>query len=261
MYYLLTYFLPYIAFVQTIRTEGAGALWKGLGPALLRQSVYGTFRYGAYEPIKGRVGVGQAGQGEMNNLLRKMLAACIAGATGSFIAVPCDLVKIRMQADKTGTRYAGTLGAFSDIFRSEGVKGMWRGAGPTCSRAAVGAMTELPVYDEIKTRLLESGTMNEGFNLHVTAALAAGLFSTFWMNPFDVMKSRMMNQNGTAAISTNVSGLASTYTSQLDCFRQTIQTEGISALWKGFGPAYARIGPRVVIIFVVLEQLRMTFDN
>ena len=34
--------------------------------------------------------------------------AGLAGTIGSFIAVPCDLVKIRMQADAAGTRYRST---------------------------------------------------------------------------------------------------------------------------------------------------------
>lgn len=68
---------------------------------------------------------------------------------------------------------------------------MWRGTGPTCARAAVGAMTELPVYDEIKTRLLEQQYYTDGFQLHTVSALTAGLVSTFAMNPFDVAKSRV----------------------------------------------------------------------
>ena len=52
-------------------------------------------------------------------------------------------------------------------------------------------MTELPVYDEIKTRLLEGGHISDGFNLHCVSALCAGLVSTFAMNPFDVAKSRV----------------------------------------------------------------------
>lgn len=63
--------------------------------------------------------------------------------------MPCDLVKIRMQADSAGTRYRSTTAAFVEIFRTESLAGMWRGATPTCARAAVGAMTELPVYDEV----------------------------------------------------------------------------------------------------------------
>jgi hypothetical protein len=46
----------------------------------------------------------------------------------------------------------------------------------------------------------------------------------------------------------------------MDCFSKTYRAEGALALWKGFWPNYARIGPRVVIIFVVLEQLRRIFD-
>ena len=37
---------------QTIRKEGAAGLTKGLSPALLRQSTYGSLRLGIYEPIK-----------------------------------------------------------------------------------------------------------------------------------------------------------------------------------------------------------------
>lgn len=76
-------------------------------------------------------------------------------------------VKVRMQADVAGTRYASTFAAFCEIMRAEGLRGMWRGAGPTCTRAAVGAMTELPVYDEIKTRLLDHNVLEDGFQVHI----------------------------------------------------------------------------------------------
>ena len=121
------------------------------------------------------------------------LTMCVCRATSQYcsIAVPCDLVKVQMMTDVTGTRYAGTLSAFRDIFRREGLAGMWRGTVPTCSRAAVGAMTELPVYDEIKTRLIADEYFTDGFQLHAVSALCAGLVSTFAMNPFDVAKSRV----------------------------------------------------------------------
>ena len=234
------------AFVAIARSEGAAGLFKGLPPALIRQSLYGTFRYGAYTPLVRMAGVRP---GCDFPIARKVAAACAAGSIGSFIAVPCDLVKVRLQADRAGTRYAGTLSAFREIARADGVRGLWTGATPTIARAAVGAMTELPVYDEIKSRLLQGGHVEEGFGAHVTSALCAGLFSTFCMNPFDVAKSRLMNQAG------------SRYSGLLDCLAKTTRAEGVRSLWKGFWPAYMRIGPRVVIIFVVLEQLRARFDS
>ena len=45
----------------------------------------------------------------------------------------------------------------------------------------------------------------------------------------------------------------------IDCFGKTISKEGVPALWKGFIPAWCRVGPRVIICFVTIEQLRMRF--
>jgi solute carrier family 25 carnitine/acylcarnitine transporter 20/29 len=38
-----------------------------------------------------------------------------------------------------------------------------------------------------------------------------------------------------------------TYSGLLDCARKTIAQDGVRALWKGFGPAMARVRP--VLIF------------
>ena len=45
-----------------------------------------------------------------------------------------------------------------------------------------------------------------------------------------------------------------------DCFRKSVAAEGVLSLWKGFWPNFSRIGPRVVIIFVIMEQLRAVFE-
>jgi len=41
---------------------------------------------------------------------------------------------------------------------------------------------------------------------------------------------------------------------------KTFVKEGPTAFWKGFLPAWARVGPRVTIIFIMMEQLRKRFD-
>ena len=41
---------------KLVKSEGAGALSKGLPPALLRQSTYGSLRYGLYGPIRNSLG-------------------------------------------------------------------------------------------------------------------------------------------------------------------------------------------------------------
>ena len=42
---------------KLVRAEGPSSLFKGLPPALVRQSTYGSLRYGLYGPIKDSMGV------------------------------------------------------------------------------------------------------------------------------------------------------------------------------------------------------------
>jgi hypothetical protein len=242
------------ALVKISRQEGALSLWKGLGAAMWRQTVYGTLRYGSYEPAKNFLGVDADGRSPM---WKKLLAGAMASGGGSFLANPFDMVKIRLQADTETNpalrRHNGVLGALKDIAKKEGFFKLWRGSGPTVTRAVVGGMSELPVYDEIKQQLVSRDIISGGLGLHLTCSLSAGLFSCWCMNPFDVAKSRIMNQR------VGANGKLP-YNNMLDCFVKTVRSEGALSLWKGFGASYARIGPRVVIIFLTLEQLRERFD-
>ena len=51
------------------------------------------------------------------------------------------------------------------------------------------------------------------------------------------------------------------YKGMVDCFRKSVVSEGPLSLWKGFWPNFGRIGPRVTIIFVIMEQMRHAFDG
>jgi len=239
------------AFWTIFRNEGPTALWKGVSPALARQATYGSLRYGAYEPIKGFLGVDAEGN---SPLWKKIAAGAITGVFSGSITNPVDLVKVRLQAN-TSKNPPGMLQTFKHVCQTDGFWGLYRGVVPASSRTCVGAMSELACYDEIKEGVLRSnvfhGATGSSMEVHVASALGAGLFSCFCMNPFDVARSRLMNSSAGEG----------KYRGMFDCLTSTVRTEGTLALWKGFFPSYARVGPRVVIIFVVLEQLRAIFDS
>ena len=77
------------------REEGAGSLWKGLGPGLQRQVIYGGLRIGLYGPIKEAVTDLAGG----DSLGVKVAAGLLSGALAITIASPTDLVKVRMQSE------------------------------------------------------------------------------------------------------------------------------------------------------------------
>ena len=59
--------------------------------------------------------------------------------------------------------------------------------------------------------------------LHFGASFVTVFFSSIISNPFDVMKSRILNQPKNNPM----------YKSATDCFIKTINNEGVLALWKG----------------------------
>lgn len=233
-----------------LRQEGFSGLFKGLSPALLRAGTYGSARIGLYEPIK------QALAGDIPAdrlpLSLKALAGVGSGGLAALMFSPVDLVKVRMQGDRHGTRYPRLFPAFASIARSEGFRGMYRGASATVARAAVCGMVELVTYDEFKGVFVNSPLWPYGDSLptHFAASTAAGFLSTLASAPVDLVKSRLMNQP------LDANGLPSLYKSPLHCLRATIASEGLASIYAGFWPSFCRLGPHTVLCFVAVEQVR-----
>lgn len=243
---------------KLVRSEGPTSLFKGLPPALLRQSTYGSLRYGLYGPIKDSMGIKA---GEPVPLWKKIVAGGSAGAIASAIANPTDLMKVRLQTDGMAKdeagkllpkRYTGMVNCFSSIVKEEGVLALWTGVGPTAGRATVLAAAELASYDEAKGVLSSTFGMS-GIVLVACTSFISGFVSTVASSPFDVVKSRVMGQP------LNPDGTGKLYSGMVDCFVKSSVSEGPMSLYNGFWPNFGRVVPRVMIVFLVMEQLKSKF--
>ena len=126
---------------NVIEKEGAGALFKGAKPALLRQASYQSIKMALYEPI--RDAVMRATSDDPNadpTLWQMILAGGIAGAVGTFLTSPTDLVKVRMQS---GASYDSVSAAFADVYKDGGLTGLWAGWVPNCQRSFIVNAAEL----------------------------------------------------------------------------------------------------------------------
>lgn len=97
-----------------------------------------------------------------------------------------------------------------------------------------------------KSALLESGYFEDNPGTHFTASLMAGATATALTQPLDVMKTRMMN-----AAPGEFSGPMAVV--------RTLLPLGPMGFYKGFVPAFVRLGPQTILTFLLLEQLRMNF--
>lgn len=162
---------------------------------------------------------------------------------------------------------------------------MWRGVTPTAQRAALVAGVQLPVYDFSKQFFIANNLLTDGATNHLFSSFLAGLCACTASSPVDVIRTRMMIQrnfkDSVAKRDINKAKLlfgcstaekvtrkrqshaaasqeyrSRIYTSSIQCALVTVRSEGVQALYKGFVPAFLRMGPWNIIFFLVYEQLK-----
>lgn len=166
---------PHMGFFETltkvVREEGFfRGLFRGITPSMMREASYSSIRMGLYEPVRHwLVSIHPSSNGEMP-LETKIGAGLISGGIGACIANPTDLVKIRFQSQKPTqpSVYRHTFDAFHQIYRDEGgLRGLYRGVGPTACRAAILTATQLASYDHSKHLIRKYELLPDGPAVHV----------------------------------------------------------------------------------------------
>lgn len=224
--------------------HGIQSLFNGLSSALLRSVTYGAIRYAIYSPIKKII------ESEFNpSLGTKLLSGSLAGCLASALCNPTDLIKVRMQQSSI-YHYTGVFDAIGKIIKTNGILGLWTGVGPTCMRATILAAAELASYDEAKYYLQNSCGLSDGLALYFSSSLLSGFLSAAVTSPFDFAKSRIMSQ-----------GPIPEYKGMVDCMFKSVKRDGILVLWSGFTAAFTRLGPNIIITFLIMENLRTIVEK
>lgn len=105
---------------------------------------------------------------------------------------------------------------------------------------------QISFYEQIKQLLLTTPYFGDDLTTHFTSSLAAAGIATTLTQPLDVLKTRMMNAK------------PGEYRSILHCILE-IRKLGILAFFKGYVPAFVRLGPHTILTWVFLEQMRLHF--
>ena len=139
--------------------------------------------------------------------------------------------------------YANCFEALQRIYRTEGFIRMFSGATMASSRGMLVTIGQLACYDEIKFQMIKTKYFRDNLVTHFSSSLLAGLIATVITMPFDVLKTRLMNAK------------PGEYSGIIDCARGVLKV-GPSGFFKGFVPAFVRLGPHTVLTFIFLEQLK-----
>lgn len=221
--------------VKIYKQEGFRSLFSGIGPALLRQSVYGTLKFGSYYSLKKFIVDRYYGTDSMQeNMWINVSCAALAGAFSSAIANPTDVLKVRLQIQGRGAKQVSLFKCFYEIYHCEGIKGLYRGVVPTSQRAMTIAAVELPVYDWTKDYLLDH--FGDRPVNHFVSSFIAALLATIASCPIDVIRTRLMNQRKIFRSYGSTSTVAHStvyFSNSLECLSSILRNEGFMALYKG----------------------------
>jgi hypothetical protein len=175
-------------------------------------------------------------------LAPKIFASFITGAMGSIVANPIDLIKIRLMSNVE--KYNNSIyTAFKTVVSEEGgVLSLYKGLLPSTARAMAIAAGELATYDFTKNLIKQFTGEKESTKLHVVTSLITGFVAAAVAAPFDMIKSRAMNDTKDKF--------------SFRIFINVVKNEGFNALYRGFTPSWCRLTPHAIICFPLFEFIR-----
>lgn len=142
---------------------------------------------------------------ETSNFVSSLIAGVGSGSLASVVCAPLDLVRTRMQVagglQGKSAKNAKIIQSIREIYRSEGMRGCFRGLGATLATVPAFWGIYFPLYEYFKTRILDvsssyygDGGHNHHAMVHLSAAISAGAVADVVCNPMFVVRTRMQTE-------------------------------------------------------------------
>ena len=240
---------PFTVARNIMATDGPLGFYRGLSAGILRQLTYGTSRLGIFKSLTDHFTDG--GKKKMD-MMTTTACSLFAGASGALIGTPADAALVRMQADtmlppEQRRNYKNGLDAMIRMFRDEGLRGFFSGAGPTILRGVVLNFGMLSSYDRCK-ELIEPYLGVKSQASQGVAGLMSGIIAATVCLPFDNIKTKMQKMqrlpDGTYP-----------FKNTLDAFSKVIRQQGVLSLYAGYPTFVVRIAPHIGLTWLFMEML------
>ncbi|MQL80458.1 hypothetical protein Taro_012899, partial [Colocasia esculenta] len=245
---------------------------RGNGASIARIVPYAALHYMAYEQYRRLIILGfpDIGRGPVLDLV----SGSIAGGTAVIFTYPLDLVRTKLAYQVVGSShstfkvmshsepvYQGILDCISKIYRSRGVKGLYRGVGPSLYGIFPYSGLKFYFYEEMKTHVPEKH--KNGIVVNLACGSVAGLLGQTLTYPLDVVRRQMqevvkkggVNKNylqvHAFSGSTNVIGRGT-----VESLVMIVQRQGWRQLFSGLSINYLKVVPSVAIGFTVYDAMK-----
>lgn len=229
-------------FRKIIKNEGFSRLYRGITAPILMEAPKRATKFAANDEW-GKFYRNAFGQEKMTQGL-SVLTGASAGATESFVVVPFELIKIRLQDKVSASKYNGPVDVLLKTVKNEGLLALYTGLESTMWRHILWNAGYFGCIHQVRQLLPKAETKKGQMASDIVAGSVGGTVGTILNTPMDVVKSRIQN-------TTKVAGVTPKYNWAWPALGTVMREEGFAALYKGFLPKVLRLGPGGGILLVV----------
>lgn len=184
---------PSTSLVRVISTvvsqDKVRGLWRGLVPSLVRTVPGVGLYFSSMHQMKTSLCDGRP------TALQSALIGSSARALSGSVMIPFTVIKTRFES--RAFNYSSTAHALSSILRTEGLRGLTKGLGPTLVRDVPFSGLYLMFYEQLKTWVPEEVSRTQSSAaVHFSCGLVAGLLASLVTQPADVIKTRLQLSSG-----------------------------------------------------------------
>ncbi|XP_054820428.1 uncharacterized protein LOC129319395 isoform X2 [Prosopis cineraria] len=256
------------------QVDGLRGFYRGVTPGVTGSLATGATYFGVIESTKKWI---EDTHPSLGGHWAHFIAGAVGDTLGSFVYVPCEVIKLRMQVQGTKSSwnsvimkdsismkpgiqiygyYTGMFHAGCSIWKVQGLRGLYAGYWSTLARDVPFAGLMVMFYEAMKD-VTEYGKQRwiSNSDWHVNSSLEglvlgglAGGLGAYLTTPLDVIKTRLQVQ-GSA-----ISGW-------LDAIRNIWAMEGMKGMFKGSVPRITWYIPASALTFMAVEFLRGHFNQ
>ncbi|KAF2637024.1 hypothetical protein P280DRAFT_492659 [Massarina eburnea CBS 473.64] len=241
--------------------------WRGTLPSTLRTGIGSAIYFSGLNALRRRAELAtqraseHSGKGDGHSSTLPKLSNTANLATGAFartwagfVMMPITVLKVRYESNLYA--YSSMFSASKDIFRTEGMRGFFRGFGATAVRDAPYAGLYVLFYEQSKRRLSRLATTIEerastpvpvlssstSAGINFSSGVAAAGLATTVTNPFDAIKTRIQL-------------MPDRYTNTVQAAKKMLVEDGARSFFGGLGIRIARKAVSSALAWTVYEEL------
>lgn len=230
---------------SVVQTNGVRGLYAGVLPNVTGAGLSWGCYFFFYNTVKSYLNGGD--ETKPLSTLEYLGCGCLSGSTTLLMTNPIWVAKTRMclQYENQGKSYRGLVHTVSDLYKTNGIRGLYKGLVPGLFGTSHGAIQFL-VYERIKIWNNKRNNHKPGEKLRpldiiamsaTSKVIAAG--STY---PYQVVRSRLQDQHRS-------------YNGVADVVRTTYKNESWRGFYKGLGANLLRVVPACCITFFTYERV------